>query len=311
MKKKCFACIEDSLIDLYINTKEKVYNHSQKSDLEHLKKQSPFLIVDYISSLINILFDRLNCHNELISEKLINREHQSKDDDNESNSVYEKLLQEHESTIRQHIKLEYQLKLQNEAFVTKIDELERKLSTIKENRPEAQSIKYEGLVSNLSKEILSLKKQIEGLNGKIKEQEKLIKQLKFKNEADIADVELKYREKFESQQKKIETLESSAYTHKTTNDITTSSKTKSNISLTKTPSYRVSNVTNSSKQMKNICLHISNEITQDNLANADKGSIDSLQGIEVFRECSDSTLYVSKEFIYAIVTERYCSTQKV
>lgn len=294
MKKKSFTCIEESLIDLYVSTKDKIYNHSQKSDLDYLKKLNPILIVDYISSLINILFDRLDCQNSLNLD--VCSEQQPKIE-NDCNSVYEKLLQEHESTIRQHIKLEYQLKLQNEAYVTKIDELERKISTYKDLKSDQSGRIESNIISGLNKEIITLKKQVEILIGKQCERDKLIKQLKVKNESEIASIEAKYKEKLEQQQKRIETLESSVYTQKSTNDLTVSTTTKSNISLTKTPSYRVSNVTGSSKQMKNICLYIhSNEITQENIINCEKGSIDTSQCLEIVH--GSETLDVSLSLIY-------------
>ena len=242
MKKKNLS-IDDCLIDLYLNIKPKIQPNPQPTDVEHLKKLNPIVLVEYISTMFNILIekhqsqlstnenstshqsnsqfidiiggDTKNKHSSFKSKDKLSLDQESMEEQSAVN-IYEKLLQEHESNIRNHIKVEHQLKLQNEAYLIKIDELERKIElqsqTHRKNSKHdiidvSNLVKGDSTLPILNKEISNYKKLNESLNFKISELEKKIKAQKIKFEKDITDLEEKYKEKITLLNNKIAKLE--------------------------------------------------------------------------------------------------------
>lgn len=142
-----------------------------------------------------------------------------------SPEVYEKLLQEHESTIRNHIKLEHQLKLQNEAYVIKIEELERKIEKLNAQVPgfnqsnqkenptkeinltkksskivdkieEDSAVKINTLkntISSLNKDIVNYKKANAILHKRINELEKKIKAQAVNYDKTIKGIQIEHK----------------------------------------------------------------------------------------------------------------------
>lgn len=113
----------ESNIQCHISYLEDIY------DINNLNCQESDDYEEAVQRALPNLKDVVNNKN---SRDINNNENQNDISYQSSIQVYEKLLQEHESTIRNHIKLEQQLKLHNESLVLKIEELERHLVKIKE-----------------------------------------------------------------------------------------------------------------------------------------------------------------------------------
>lgn len=246
MKKlKRSTSLQEALLDLYVNTKSKV-QESSASDYDQLRKLDPLIIVDYMRSLIELLLlDKQQCFVYTSLKQTSKNDHENSEVICGCSSAYEKLLQENESSIRNHIKLEYQLKLHNEALTTKIDELQRKLSQYSKETCSEDENSHSGSWSTLayqSNEIDYLKKLIDQLNKKLQEQINQAMQMKSKYELDLMMLEKSFSSRLNS---KLALIESSTETQKSTQDSTLLSKTS--ISLVKTSLYRQANSSKSNK----------------------------------------------------------------
>ena len=111
--------LEDAIVDLYLNVKIRkqeevkyqcnlyssqieIYDENfQEQEKEKLRKASPFTLIEYIKSSIEILIDLK------VQEKLQDRDaRRAEFDDNEDETnEYEKLLRKLESDIRTYIKV--------------------------------------------------------------------------------------------------------------------------------------------------------------------------------------------------------------
>lgn len=116
LQKNQNKSLEEAIIELYLNVKirkqdevkliitqiENYDTNAQEKEKENLRKASPFTIIEYIKSSIEILIDIK------VKEQLQERENRINDTynpDEEEVNEYEKLLRKLESDIRIHIKV--------------------------------------------------------------------------------------------------------------------------------------------------------------------------------------------------------------
>ena len=134
--------IEEATIDLYMHLKIQenvfliqikfqinVYDENKiKAEKERLKKMNSFIIIEYIKTSIDILVD-IKVKDKI--EAFFNNYHNKLEGSNLE--AYEELLQKSESDIRNHIKIEHQMKIYSDNLKAKIEELEKSKGEYKKN----------------------------------------------------------------------------------------------------------------------------------------------------------------------------------
>jgi archaellum component FlaC len=188
--------LEDALIDLYLSVKirsnEEVrvianmkidnYNeHVLREERERLKETDPFTVLDYIKTSIEILMNMKMEEHETeqekgkrLKKKAVDSEPRSLlagdvDEESESDAGkdrlndYDAMLGKYEAEVRNHIKIEQQLKLHIECVQDKLDEVEKQLKKEQEERVNEKSDikkeldRYKDLLTLREKEIQQFK----------------------------------------------------------------------------------------------------------------------------------------------------------
>jgi hypothetical protein len=194
--------IKSQLINLYVNIRSQIlkYNNSTsntsssneqfKKELEKLKESNIERILSYLKESIDFLISKnlnINCNSKSESNSnLTNLNEQTKETiEKESQSKYEKCLRKLEHDIRNHIKIEYELKLQNEFLQSKIDQLENILKVKKIFRDgeinftdDSINYQYSPTTDRKENEILILRAENTNLKSTIEKLENSEKNLK-------------------------------------------------------------------------------------------------------------------------------------
>lgn len=183
-----------------------------KDEKENLKKTNPLTLIEYIKSSIDVLIDLK------VDEKIEKLEQSKKTfDENDISGESESLLRKLESDIRNHIKMEHQLKLHSESLQQRIEDLEKENSDMvvkvkslsdKNNIKKLESRDSE--VTVLKNEVNNLKhilKSYEEQSVKISELEKKLRNQNTKHEKEMKRLEEKYKEKVKLFNKKLSTYE--------------------------------------------------------------------------------------------------------
>ena len=158
------------LINLYLNMKIRTQDEVNSLTEENLLLETeniyglPLLdIIDYIKSTIDIMVS-------IQVDSKINNYKNSLNEDNNSATKYETLLQKLEANLRQHIAYEHHFKIEYEKLVTKFEEIENEKKQLELGIDE---LKKENKI--LRKNEINLKEQIE-----TKEKELIQSQIKIK-----------------------------------------------------------------------------------------------------------------------------------
>ena len=162
--------IKLELINLYLNikirTQEEVNSLTEEnllSEAENIMNLPLLDVIEYIKSTIDII----------VSIKVDTKIKEYKDslnEDNNSATEYETLLQKLESSLRQHIAYEHQIKIEYEKLLIKVEEIDEKRKSL-ENKIELLERENKKLKNNE----INLKEQIES-----KEKELIQSQIKLK-----------------------------------------------------------------------------------------------------------------------------------
>jgi len=124
------------LVDLYLNVKirkqEEIENFDENSlekERETLKALDPIQLIEYIKASIEILInlkveEKIQAHKENKDDQQINMNNFFNEDE-EGVNEYERLLRQLEAEIRNHIKIEHQLKLHSDTLQARVEELEQ------------------------------------------------------------------------------------------------------------------------------------------------------------------------------------------
>ena len=148
--------IKLELINLYVNikirTQEEVNSLTEEnllSEAENIMNLPLLDVIEYIKSTIDII----------VSIKVDTKIKEYKDslnEDNNSATEYETLLQKLESSLRQHIAYEHQIKIEYEKLLIKVEEIDEKKKSL-ENKIEILERENKKLKNNE----INLKEQIE------------------------------------------------------------------------------------------------------------------------------------------------------
>jgi len=107
-----------------------------KVEKERLKKLNSFIIIEYIKTSIDILVD-IKVKNQI--ETFFNNYNAKLEGTNFE--AYEDMLRKSESDIRNHIKIEHQMKIYSDSLKAKIEELEKSKAEYKKNYLALQEVK--------------------------------------------------------------------------------------------------------------------------------------------------------------------------
>ena len=162
--------IKLELINLYLNikirTQEEVNSLTEEnllSEAENIMNLPLLDVIEYVKSTIDII----------VSIKVDTKIKEYKDslnEDNNSATEYETLLQKLESSLRQHIAYEHQIKIEYEKLLIKVEEIDEKKKSL-ENKIKLLERENKKLKNNE----INLKEQIES-----KEKELIQSQIKLK-----------------------------------------------------------------------------------------------------------------------------------
>lgn len=202
MDKTLSEDLTNELISVYFNLKITINPYFNQTDEENLKRLKTKTLIEYINSLSKIILEEKK--KSLIKKSNSNRSYNEELNESKVNE-YEQLLREHESNIRNHIKLEHQLKLQNEALVVKIDEMERRITLLCAN-DSINSIENSNS-KELRNEIEKYKKSFEVQTNKIAELENKIKRQKNNYETKLTALEEKYNKQIIQLEAQIRSLQ--------------------------------------------------------------------------------------------------------
>ena len=136
------------------------YNEeSLAAEREKLRDVDPFTVIEYIKASVEILMNmkmdeqqtqtgkkmKKTIDDDLISLQSSSRKMNGDGDDasNSFQSQYEQQLQKYEAEVRNHIKIEQQLKLHIECVQDKLDDTEKIVKKISGDREEVKEAKHE------------------------------------------------------------------------------------------------------------------------------------------------------------------------
>lgn len=137
-----------------------IYNEeSLAAEREKLRDVDPFTVIEYIKASVEILMNmkmdeqqtqtgkkmKKTIDDDLISLQSSSRKMNGDGEDasNSLQSQYEQQLQKYEAEVRNHIKIEQQLKLHIECVQDKLDDTEKIVKKISGDREEVKEAKHE------------------------------------------------------------------------------------------------------------------------------------------------------------------------
>lgn len=185
------------------------YNEKMaQQDRDKLKKLDSLIVIDYIKTSMEILVNiKVKRHIEEFMKEIENKNYHSN-----SLNEYEELLRQSEANVRNHIRIQHQLKLHTENLKYRIEELERSKSELKKvvkslqeqllqvskAKADNESIdKKEKEIKNLTSELENMKTILtsyETQNLKITEMEMKLRSQNIKHEKEIKSMEEKSKE---------------------------------------------------------------------------------------------------------------------
>ncbi|MCQ2818498.1 MAG: hypothetical protein MJ252_14615 [archaeon] len=203
MNEKEINSVYQELNKLYIYLSKELSSNNESNDkqINETKdnKNKLILLVSYIKNSIDAFV-------LLKTEKKVN-EYISKQNETEKQQKYEPLLQKYESQLREHIKIEQELKLIVETLQEENEEYDRLMKKIKEEKKDLKEIKN---IKELKSENNSLKQNLQFYkeqNLNLTQSEKILKNKVFLKEKEILAMENKYKEEIKILKDKIKSLE--------------------------------------------------------------------------------------------------------
>ena len=184
--------LQNAIIDLYLNVKirtneqvsslmnlqiDKFDKTIYKEEYSKLSSHSPFLILEYIRSSVEILMDLKNESNDSMQNKA------KKNELFERPKGYEELLRKFEEESRDHIRIEQQLKLYVDDVEENLNKSEKEIKKLKQmlkTRVEEENKLKEKLKESITKcdEMEKKLKEKEQIQGHINEDKKRSSELR-------------------------------------------------------------------------------------------------------------------------------------
>ena len=207
----------DQILDLYYDIKSKTTNDQNlfvKDEREKMRDMNLKTILNYIKETINILV-QLKCEESL---NRFNSEIKSKFTANEADLIeqqdeYEKIICKLESEIRNHIKIQYQMKLHNESIEFKVQDLECVLVDYEELQKKFEDYENKVIANDYShatdkkeNEILILKSENSNLKNIVSNLELKIKNSNINNEGKLEEIKKQYEKELNKNLEIIEKL---------------------------------------------------------------------------------------------------------
>ena len=160
--------IQESLLDLYKFTQSKLNINENSRISKSFLKLDPITIIKQIK----ILYDPKIIEASKISQKEIIENELSEEVSSDMNNEYETMIQKLEGEIRQHIRIEQQLKIHIDSVQAKMEEYEKEIECMKKKLKQNESSKGE-----IDKMISTKDVKINSLNNKVNELESMNKRL--------------------------------------------------------------------------------------------------------------------------------------